>query len=283
MESMLIAAAQAVSLEPPYDSVFGPLVGDLIDAVVLDDPATFLTAVEGQARLLAGQRRLRMSDIFQGIQLGMEAFRGALEGASPEKAQEARERLLRLEGEALLRAGVGYSEGLEETVEHLSQAVAALSPNDPLTGLMKPDEILRLMAVELDRCKRMNVSLGVFALSMEKPKDAGAPAGMRDWDEFLRSVGTLLRESLRRYDAIGHKGETEFLAVLPDVSRRGLQSVIERIRHGLAQECPAAMHVNTRYACIHLDVVDLAPADVLESIDGCLVRAGSAPGQIAWA
>ena len=52
MQSVLMAAARAVALDPPYDSVFEPLIDDLVDALAGGDPAGLLTTVEGQARLL---------------------------------------------------------------------------------------------------------------------------------------------------------------------------------------------------------------------------------------
>ena len=84
MQSALMAAAQAVTLDSPYDSVFVPLVDDLVDAVAGDDPAGFLTAVEGRARLLAAERSLRLADVFAALQLGLGAFRGALAGPTPD-------------------------------------------------------------------------------------------------------------------------------------------------------------------------------------------------------
>ena len=59
--------------------------------------------------------------------------------------------------------------------------------------------------------------------------------------------------------------------VLPDVSRRGLQSVIERFRHDLVDECPAALHAHFSFALAHLDYLDLA-ADESARADS---RAGS--------
>ena len=73
-------------------------------------------------------------------------------GASPDEALVA-QRLSLIEGEALLRAGVGFAEGLEEAVGHLRQTVAALAPTDPLTGLINATEVSRRLSTILDRDK----------------------------------------------------------------------------------------------------------------------------------
>jgi diguanylate cyclase (GGDEF)-like protein len=279
MQSVLMAAARAVALDPPYDSVFGPLVDDLVDALAGDDPAGFLTTVEGQARLLAAERTLRMADVFAAIQLGMRAFRGALAGASPAEARVA-QRLERLEGEALLRAGIGFAEGLEETVDHLSQAVAALSPNDPLTGLMKAEEIERQLAVELERCKRMEMGVGTFLLAVD-PGEGGRRA-RGEFDDVLLRSAKLVGGSLRRYDAVGRLAGTEFLAVLPDVSRHGVEAVVERLRRDLASECPPGSRASFYFALAHMDYVDVGPAELVESLWTGMEHARTGAEPVVW-
>lgn len=278
MQSILMAAARAVALEPPYDSVFTPLIGDLVDALASDDPSEFLTAVEGRAHTIASDRSLRLADVFLAIQSGMRVFRGAL-GVSPAEALIAA-RVERLEGEALLRAGVGYAEGLEETVDHLSQAVVALSPTDPLTGLMKASEIERQLAVELDRCRRMELGLGAFLVAVDADEPAHRPR-RGEFDEVLQRAARLVGESLRRYDAVGRLAETEFLAVLPDVSRHGVQAVVERLRHELSNECARDRCV-IRFALAHLDEVDLEPYEIAALLAAGLDRSRGGDDVMVW-
>ena len=171
MQSKLMAAAQAVTLDSPYDSVFEPLVDDLVDALSADDPAVFLTAVEGRARLVAAERSLRAADVFVALQLGLGAFRDSLAAVSPAEAVAA-QRLGLLEGEALVRAGVGYSEGLEEVIERLGRTVTGLTATDALTGLINVDEVGRRLSVELERCRRTGVGLGAIFVGVAA--DGGA-------------------------------------------------------------------------------------------------------------
>ena len=279
MQTVLLAAAEAVALDPPYDAVFSPLVDDLVDALAGDDPAPFLTAVEGHARLLAHERSLRMTDVFSAIRLGFAGFRGAL-GDSPTAALVA-ERAERLEGEALVRAGIGFAEGLEATLVELDRAVLALSPIDELTGVAKPDEIARQFGVELERCRRMDLALGGFVVGVDPPLRASR-AAQAEVDELLQRVAHLLRDSLRRYDSVGRCADLELLAVLPDATRRGIRSVVDRLRRDLAAECAPGQSEAVRFAVVHLDYIDVEAVELGEQLSSGLVRARTAREPVLW-
>jgi GGDEF domain-containing protein len=280
MQSVLMAAAQAVSLDTPYDAVFVPLVDDLVDALAADEPATFLRAVEGRSRLLATERSVRMADVFVGLQLGLGAFRGALSGASPDEALAAR-RLAAIEGEVLLRAGVGFSEGLEATVDHLSRKVATLAPTDPDTGLSNAAELSRRLAVEIERCRRTDVSLGAVLVAIAADGDARRPAA-DDLVALVADSGRLLAAGLRRYDVAGRLGELELLAVLPDVSRRGVQAVVERLRRELPRQCSPRRRIGFRFVATHLDVVDVFADDLLAQLTAALADGRAGDGGVVW-
>jgi len=280
MQSVLMAAAQAVSLDTPYDSVFVPLVDDLVDALAADDPTGFLIAVEGRARLLAAERSVHMSDVFTGLQLGLGAFRGALAAGSSDEVV-AGQRLGTLEGEALLRAGVGFSEGLEEAVDQLGRTVAALAATDPGTGLINSAEVGRRLAVELERCRRTEVGLGAF-LAAIVADDGGRRSVRAELDEFVRCSARLIAAGLRRYDVVGRLGDLEFVAVLPHVSRHGVQAVLERLRRGLAGQCSSQDHISFRFAATHLDVVDVSASDLMELLGAGLGEARRGGETVVW-
>jgi GGDEF domain-containing protein len=264
MQSVLMAAAQAVALDTPYDSVFAPLVDDLVDALAGDEPAVFLRAVEGRSRLLASERTVRMADVFVALQLGLGAFRGALAGESPDETVALR-RLATIESEVLLRAGLGFSEGLEATVDHLSRAMAALAPTDPDTGLSNASELRRRLAVEVERCRRTEVGLGAVLVVVAAVADARRP-GADDLVALVTDSGRLLAAGLRRYDVAGRLGDLQFLAVLPDVSRRGVQAVVERLRRELSRGCSSRQKAGFRFVATHLDVVDVSADDLLAQL-----------------
>ena len=280
MQAVLEAAAQAVALDTPYDAVFAPLVGDLIDALATDDPATFLTAVEGRARVLAAAREVRLGDVFAALQLGLGAFREALSGDSADEAL-AVQRLDGVEGVALLRAGVGYAEGLEDAVDHLNRVVAELAPTDPETGLTTRSHFEGRLSVELERCRRTEVGLGALIVAVVGGDEARRRAA-EDLTALAARAGRLLAAGVRRYDVVGRLSESEFVAVLPDVSRRGVQAALERLRRGLAGECTAQHRSAFRFVATYLDVADLGADDLMMLLRQGLVGAGEQGEAVVW-
>jgi diguanylate cyclase (GGDEF)-like protein len=282
MKTTLAAAIEAVTLEPPADQVWGPLVADLADVVAGADSAPFLAALEAQAHLLAHRHTFGMEAVFEGLGAGFASFTEALGKASQGEAAEAASRLARLESEALMRAGIGYARGLEEAVEQLSGQVDYLSPEDPLTGVMKEGEIVRRLGLEVDRCRRTEISLGLTLVGVDCLDAVRRQGGPGEPNEFLCRVAHLMGDSLRKYDAIGRRGDEAFLVVLPHVSRRGLQAVMERFRNDLADECPAVLHAHFSFALAHLDYFDLGAGEMLTQLEGGLAQARASDDPIVW-
>ncbi len=283
MDSLLADAARTVTLDEPYRTLWEPLLDPLVPAVEAREPAGFLAAVEAQSRLLGQAGDVGLRDVFEGLEGGIEALRSAvLSREQTARAEEIAGSLLRLEGESMVRAGVGYAEGLEERVDALSQQIESLSPVDVLTGTMKPVELESQLVLEINRCQRMDLSLGVAALVVDGHADLAKRDGREAADAELRRVGAVLRESLRRYDSIGRLEVNEFIAVLPDVSRSGLASAMERLRRQLEDKDGRPDIVRFLFALLHLDVVDVAPPDILDQLRRGARKVRSGERYVLW-
>ena len=92
----------------------------------------------------------------------------------------------------------------------------------------------------------------------------------------------VLCESLRRYDSIGRLEDNEFIAVLPDVSRSGLASAMERLRRQLEDKDGRPDIVRFLFALLHLDVVDVAPADILDQLRRGARKVRSGERYVLW-
>ncbi len=267
MDPVLAEAARAVTLDEPYRTLWQPLFDPLMPAVEEHDPAGFLAAVEARSRLYGQAGGLDLREVFVGLQSGIEALRGAVLAQEPTaRAHEIAGDLSRLEGESIVRAGVGYAEGLQDRVGALAQQIETLSPVDALTGAMKPGHLESQLVLEVGRCQRMDLSLGVAALVVDGLADVAARDGREAADTELGRIGALLCEGVRRYDSVGRLEDHEFVAVLPDVSRSGLASAIERLRRHLESGEGRPDLVRFLFALLHLDVVDVAPADILDQL-----------------
>ena len=201
-----------------------------------DDPGDLPDRRRRPRRALPPPRALRLSRRVRRPAARSRRLSRRAVGRLADEALATR-RLAGLEGEALLRAGVGFSEGLEEAVEHLSRAVVELAATDPATGLTNGAKSGRRLAVELERCRRTEVGLGALPRGhRHRRREHRGVADRSSWAR--RPRGALLAAGLRRYDVVGRLSDHEFVAVLPDVSRRGVQAGSERLRRGLAGECP---------------------------------------------
>ena len=77
----------------------------------------------------------------------------------------------------MLRAlAAGYAAGLEDIIEQLNRSVAATSPIDDATGAMKPAATAERLTLEVLRCQRMDLSLGVVEMGVELEGEAGLAA-----------------------------------------------------------------------------------------------------------
>jgi len=268
LDATRVSAVKAVSLRPPFDEVWEAVADDLVAALAGGDPRPLLSVIEVQAAVLARDRHTSLADLLSALDEGFTALRDAGDPA--------------LGRAILVHAAVAYAAFLEEALDQVTAEIDFLSPEDPITGVMKEREIDRRLGVELDRCRRMELSLGLLIVGVDCLEAIRHHGGPGECSELLRRIARLLGESLRQYDAIGRRGEDAFIVVLPDVSRRGLQTVVERFRQDLDDECPAAMHGRFSFAVGHLDFIDVVGDEVLVMLDEGLARARAAVERMVW-
>jgi hypothetical protein len=61
-----------------------------------------------------------------------------------------------------------------------------------------------------------------------------------------------------------------------------VQAVLERLRPGLADECPAAQKIALCYAVAHLDVVDMGATDLLALLAAGTTEARAGAETVVW-
>ncbi len=121
---------------------------------------------------------------------------------------------------------------------------------DPETGVLRPRDLSEHLSLEINRCQRMQLPMGVAAV-LDTPQEAGAHADRRSAGRPRAACG----ENLRRYDDGGPAETGEFVAVLPDVSRSGLAAAAERLQQPACRG-PGTVGAPRRMALAHLDCVD---------------------------
>jgi diguanylate cyclase (GGDEF)-like protein len=116
---------------------------------------------------------------------------------------------------------------------HLYQETQRLATTDPLTGLANYRHFHELLALEIQRARRMHYAVGLLAIDLDHFKlindRHGHPAG----DRALQCIAELLRASLRRTDVVGRVGGEEFAVILPGDGLDQVAVVGEKLRRAV--------------------------------------------------
>ena len=249
-----------------------------------DDEAPFLEALEDVARSTGLSHSVPVEVLLDAYGDGASGLCEGLRSRQTSEARAARELIIGLQPLAMTQVAVGYSAGLEETIDRLRRVAADASPLDVPTGAMKLEQIVRQLSLEADRCRRTELSLGLVELAPEdegSSRDSALQTGETSGGA-LPAVGRCLRENLRGYDSIGLTSDGGFLVVLPDISRRGLAGAAERLRRELDASEPATA---PRYvfALAHYDYVDASPGEMIEALDHGVHQARLVHEALTWA
>ena len=262
-------------------SLWEPVLPYLRTALGGDDEP-LLTAMEDVARGAGLCQSIPVATLLDAFSDGSEQLRLRMMAGGDPGAEIAGKHLLELEHVALTRIASGYSAGLEETIDRLRRAAADSSPLDLDTGAMKPAELADRLALEVERCQRMDLSLGLVELAFSEADQRHATAACAKRRAMLSDIGACLRENLRRYDSIGLSGEGAFVLVLPDISRRGLTGAAERLRRGLRECAGQQTPPESWLALAHYDFVDVGAAEMLASLRRSLQEARVAHEPLVW-
>jgi GGDEF domain-containing protein len=238
---------------------------------ILDgDDEDFADAVHELGRTAAVRGEPHISDLLSFLEAGFARL------AEPHSEPELAGRLADLSSMSVRCVAIGYAVGLEEKLTALQELIDEASPLDPDTGVLRPRDLREHLSMEINRCQRMQLPMGV-AVFFNRGTDAGGPA-----ETPALAVGRVLRENLRRYDELGRLETGEYVAVLPDVSRIGLGAAAERLHSQLAED-PRTTAAPRCMALTHLDCVDVSVGDLIEQVEEALQHARAGDDYICWA
>ena len=281
MDALIVRTLDGLELSDAARGVWDVLAARLTPTLQGADVAPLLAAAEQAARGVGLSREASIGDLLEGYTLGCEALGQAMDAHADESVRHAANRLAQLQPRLLRCLAAGYAAGLEDTIARLKRQAAAASPVDDCTGAMKPQQIADRLALEVLRCQRMDLSLGVAEMGVEVAGDEGGVCRRDDLTETQREVGECLRESLRRYDSIGLTRGGCFLLVLPHVTRRGLAAAGERLRREIAG-C-SGEELRLVLALAHYDYVDVGAPDMLAALQRSMDEARDQGKTVTWA
>jgi diguanylate cyclase (GGDEF)-like protein/PAS domain S-box-containing protein len=114
------------------------------------------------------------------------------------------------------------------------QQLAYMACHDPLTSLVSHRHLMTRLDEELARARRGRQHLAVMMMDIDGFKLVNDRFGHMVGDEVLRSVATLLRETLRSTDVVGRYGGDEFMAILTETDPVGARNAAERIASAIS-------------------------------------------------
>jgi len=150
----------------------------------------------------------------------------------------------------LLRTQKQRAQGAMQKSEHLNKELISALENldarnreiqeimttDRLTGLYNRNYLFTMLEDEFARSARREYMFSLMMIDIDDFKSINDTFGHSSGDKMLSRFGTLLKESLRKFDRAFRYGGEEFVVVLPDTELTVASLVAERIRSAFEKE-----------------------------------------------
>lgn len=115
-----------------------------------------------------------------------------------------------------------------------------MAREDGLTALMNGRAFLETAQILFDLAKRHGHATVVGYIDLDNFKQVNDTRGHAEGDRLLRSIATVLLQSVRRTDFVGRLGGDEFAILLSETSRQGAEKMFTELRERLLQNVGAA-------------------------------------------
>jgi len=119
---------------------------------------------------------------------------------------------------------------------HMFQEIKTLSLTDAMTGLHNYRYFEDRLKEELNRAKRHKKNVSLMIMDIDHFKNYNDTLGHQAGDEVLRTIGKVLRETIRDEDIVARYGGEEFCIILPGIEKKGIPILGERVRKKIETE-----------------------------------------------
>ncbi len=142
---------------------------------------------------------------------------------------------------------------------------------DPLTGLHNRRVLGASLQALLDRARASNLDLCVLAIDLDHFKHLNDTLGHPAGDELLRSIGQLIRSSVRDKDLGFRCGGDEFVIVMPDATLEAGQRLTDRLV-SLVDALATTLHVDKKPG-LSIGIVTLSSQASVKNLDAEMLLA----------
>lgn len=163
---------------------------------------------------------------------------------------------------------------LREELERNLRASEAQAMTDALTGLLNRRAITERAELEWQRTQAEGEALSLVLLDVDHLKQINDTHGHLAGDEALRTLGNLLKTSMRRDDWAGRWGGDEFLLLLPGADSKTARQVAERLRERINRSRVQLESGAEEELRVSLGVV--SNHDAIQSLDAMFAQADRA-------
>lgn len=118
---------------------------------------------------------------------------------------------------------------IENTLHY--EEVKNLSLTDGMTNLHNYRYFSIRLKEELNRAKRNKTKVSLLILDIDYFKNYNDTLGHQAGDEALRTLGRVLKNTVRDEDVVSRYGGEEFCIILPGISKSDMQPLGERVRN----------------------------------------------------
>ena len=169
---------------------------------------------------------------------------------------------------------------LQQDLINAREELRSQAMHDVLTGIWNRRAVLDQLSRELDRSTRANTTTGVLMPDLDHFKKINDTYGHLTGDAVLREVAKRVTESVRSYDTVGRYGGEEFVVVMPNCGKAGIEQNAERIRLAISSvpilTDPAKITITVSVGATVATAGAGSNNDVLTAADGALYQAKEA-------
>jgi diguanylate cyclase (GGDEF)-like protein len=159
----------------------------------------------------------------------------------------------------------------------LNHRLEELARMDGLTGLTNRRAFDEALEREFGRSRRAAAPLSLLLVDVDHFKAFNDTYGHPAGDECLKTIATVLRDTLNRpADLIARYGGEEFAAILPDTDAGGAVAVAEAIRRGVRDLALPLASVDAGLVTASVGVSTWPGGDAPGSVDELVAEADEA-------